>query len=151
MKPAHLVVLCIVVPEEALRTRIDRDIPQRHIGDQDPLDRLKEAAKGSRNTRTWPRVQAILQAKQGDSASQVARALGVSRCAVQAWVTAHDRGGLDACPTDLTPAARPSCRATRRPLPRADLRTLPTAPNRFVTYRRTPPYEPRYPRSASRR
>ena len=53
-----------------------------HIVDHDPLDRLQEAARGHRNTRTWPRVQAISLAKQGDSAAQIARALGASRRAV---------------------------------------------------------------------
>ena len=69
-----------------------------HIEDHDPLARLQEAAKGHRNTRTWPRVQALLLAKQGDSAAQIARSLGVSRRAVQAWATASNRGGLEALP-----------------------------------------------------
>ena len=69
-----------------------------HIEDHDPLDRLQEAAGGHRNTRTWRRVQAILLAKQGDTAAQIARALGVSRRAVQAWVAAYNRGGLEALP-----------------------------------------------------
>jgi transposase len=69
-----------------------------HIEDHDSLDRLREAARDYRNTRTWPRVQAILLAKQGDTAPQIARALGFSRRAIQAWVGAYDRGGLDALP-----------------------------------------------------
>src|SRR5262245_48347164 len=115
MKPAHPAVLCFVVAEEALRTRIDRDVPQMHIVDHDQLDRLQEADRGHRNTRTWPRVQAIILAKQGDTAARIARALGVSRRAVQAWGTAYNRGDWRHCPTDPTPAAPPSCRATRRP------------------------------------
>jgi hypothetical protein len=31
-----------------------------YIEDHDPLDRLQEAAKEYRNTRTWPRVRAII-------------------------------------------------------------------------------------------
>ena len=69
-----------------------------HIEDRDPLDRLQEAARGHRHTRTWPRVQAIILAKQGDTAAQTARALGVSRRAVQAWAAACNRGGLGALP-----------------------------------------------------
>ena len=107
MKSAHPAILCIVVAEEALRTRIDRDVPQMHIEDHDPLDRLQEAARGYRNTRTWPRVQAIILAKQGDSAAQIARALGVSRRAVQAWVTAYNRGGLEALPDRPHPGRTP--------------------------------------------
>jgi transposase len=107
MKSAHPAILCIVVAEAALRTRIDRDVPQRHIEDHDPLDRLQEAARGHRNTRTWPRMQAILLAKQGDTATQIARALGVSRRAVQAWVAAYNRGGLEALPDRPHPGRTP--------------------------------------------
>jgi transposase len=107
MKSAHPAILCIVVAEEALRTRIDRDVPPMHIEDHDPLDRLQEVAKGYRNTRTWPRVQAIILAKQGDSAAQIARALGVSRRAVQAWGTAYNRGGLGALPDRPHPGRTP--------------------------------------------
>src|SRR3954452_4312553 len=107
MKSAHPAIPCIVVVEEALRTRIDRDVPPMHIEDHDPLDRLQEAARGHRNTRTWPRVQAVLLAKQGDSAAQIARALGVSRRAVQAWVAAYNRGGLEALPDRPHPGRTP--------------------------------------------
>jgi transposase len=78
-----------------------------HIMDHDPLDRLQEAARGHRNTRTWPRVQAIILAKQGDAAPRIARALGVSRRAVQAWVAAYNRGGLEALPDRPHPGRTP--------------------------------------------
>src|SRR5262245_18397651 len=107
MKSAHPAILCIVVAEEALRTRIERDIPQMYVVDHDPLDRLQEAGRGHRNTRTWPRVQAILLAKQGDTAAQIARALGVSRRAVQAWVATYNRGGLEALPDRPHPGRTP--------------------------------------------
>src|SRR3954468_375988 len=107
MKPAHPAGPCIVVAEEALRTRIDRDVPQMYIENHDPLDHLQEAARGHRNTRTWPRVQAVILAKQGDSATQIARALGVSRRAVQAWGTAYNRGGLGALPDRPHPGRDP--------------------------------------------
>src|SRR3954471_12957830 len=107
MKSAHPAIRWIVVAEEALRTRIGRDLPQMHIEDHDPMDRLQEAAKGYRNTRTWPRVQAIILAKLGDTASQIARALGVSRRAVQAWVAAYNRAGLGALPDRPHPGGAP--------------------------------------------
>jgi transposase len=69
-----------------------------HIEDHDPLDRLQEATRQYRNTRTWPRVQAIILARLGDTAAQIARVLGVSRRAVQAWAAAYNRGGLGALP-----------------------------------------------------
>src|SRR5262249_37325192 len=37
MNSAHPAILCIVGAEEALRTGIDRDVPQMHIEDHDPL------------------------------------------------------------------------------------------------------------------
>ena len=78
------------------------------IEDHDPLDRLQEASRQFRTTRTWPRVQAIILAKQGDSARQIARALGFSRRAVQAWVAAYNTGGLDALPDRPHPGRAPT-------------------------------------------
>jgi transposase len=83
------------------------------IENHDPLDRLREAARDYRNTRTGPRVQAIILAKEGDTAPQIARALGFSRRAVQAWVAAYNQGGLDALPDRPHPGRAPI-------LPRAD-------------------------------
>jgi transposase len=79
-----------------------------HVEDHDPPDRLQEVARGYRNTRTWPRVQAVLLAKQGDTAPQIARALGVSRRAVQAWVAAYNRGGVEALPDRPHPGRAPT-------------------------------------------
>jgi transposase len=67
-----------------------------YIADHDPLERLHEAAKQRRHTPAWARVQAVLLAKQGDSAVQIARALGRSRRAIQAWIAAYNGGGLEA-------------------------------------------------------
>jgi transposase len=67
-----------------------------HVEDRDPMEHLQEVAKRCRNTRTWPRVQAVILAHQGDSAPRIARALGFSRRAVQAWVSAYNQGGLGA-------------------------------------------------------
>src|SRR3954453_8986489 len=113
MKSALLIVGRLVLPEEDSRTRIDRDIPPMYVEDRDSLERLHEAAKQFRNTRTWPRVQAVSLAKRGDTAPQIARALGVSRRAVQAWVAAYNRGGLEALPDRPHPGRAPT-------LPRAE-------------------------------
>src|SRR3954470_15741533 len=113
MKSALLIVGRLVLPEEDTRTRIDGDIPPMYVEDRDSLERLHEAAKQFRNTRTWPRVQAVSLAKRGDTAPQIARALGVSRRAVQAWVAAYNRGGLEALPDRPHPGRAPT-------LPRAE-------------------------------
>src|SRR4029077_21004237 len=55
----------------------------------------------------WPRVQALALAKQGDTAPDIARALGVSRRAVQTWVAAYNRGGLKALPDRTHPGRAP--------------------------------------------
>ncbi len=78
-----------------------------YVAERDSLERLQEAAKPCRKTRTWPRVQAVILAKQGDNAPDIARALGVSRRAVQTWVAAYNRGGLDALPDRPHPGRAP--------------------------------------------
>jgi transposase len=78
-----------------------------HVEDHDPLDRLQEAARRYRNTRTWPRVRAVILARQGDTAREIARALGFSRRAIQAWVAAYNRGGLEALPDRPHPGRAP--------------------------------------------
>jgi transposase len=108
MKAALPPLRCFVLPEEVLRTRIERAIPLMHVEDHDPRERLQEAARGYRNTRTWPRVRAILLAKQGDTAPRIARALGFRRRAVQSWVAAYSRGGLGALPDRPHPGRTPT-------------------------------------------
>jgi len=107
MKSALLLAHRFVLPEEDFRTRLDRDIPLMYVEDRDSLERLQEAAKQCRKTRAWPRVQALFLAKQGDTAPEVARALGVSRRAVQTWVATYNRGGLDALPDRTHPGRAP--------------------------------------------
>jgi transposase len=78
-----------------------------HVQDRDSMERLQEMAKPFRNTRTWPRLRAVILAKQGDTAREIARALGCSRRAVQAWVAAYNRGGLEALPDRPHPGRTP--------------------------------------------
>src|SRR4051794_59158 len=85
--------LPFVSHEEDSPTRFDTDSPPMDVAARDSMDRLQEHAKGCRNTRTWPRIQAVIPAKQGDTAPEIARVLGVSRRAVQAWVAAYNHGG----------------------------------------------------------
>src|SRR4051794_6615795 len=63
-----------------------RGSPLMHVEDRDSMERLQELAKRDRSTRIWARLQAVILAKQGDTAPEIARALGFSRRAVQAWV-----------------------------------------------------------------
>src|SRR4051812_37779681 len=98
MEPALLAAWRFVVPEEVLRTRTGGAVALMHVEDHIPLDRLQEAARRYRNTRTWPRVRAVILAQKGDTAPEIARALGFSRRAIQAWVAAYNRGGVDSLP-----------------------------------------------------
>src|SRR3982750_4484246 len=107
MKSALLIIRRFVLPEEDFQIRLDRDLPLMHVEDRDSLESLQEAAKLDRKTRAWPRVQAIVLAKQGDTAPKIARALGVSRRAVQTWVAAYNRGGVEALPDRSHPGRAP--------------------------------------------
>ena len=69
---------------------------------------LRRQAKARyRRTRTRPRVQAVILAKRGTPPRQIARALGFSRRAVQSWVAAYNRGGLEALPDRPHPGRAP--------------------------------------------
>jgi transposase len=67
-----------------------------HVEDHDSLERLQEVARQRRNSRAWTRAQAIVLAKQGETAVRIAHCLGCSRRAVQTWVAAYNGGGLEA-------------------------------------------------------
>src|SRR5512147_1349162 len=107
MKSALLPIRRFVSPEEDSRIQLDRDLSLMHIEERDSLERLQEAAKQCRKTRVWPRVQAVVLAKHGDTGPDIARALGVSRRAVQTWVSAYNRGGLEALPDRPHPGRAP--------------------------------------------
>jgi transposase len=79
-----------------------------HVEERDSMEHLQEAARQYRHTRTWPRVQAVILARQGDTAREIARALGVGTRSVQAWVTAYNRGGLEALPDRPHPGRTPT-------------------------------------------
>jgi transposase len=78
-----------------------------YVEDRDSLEGLHEAARRCRKARTWSRAQAVVLAKQGDTAPDIARALGVSRRSVQTWVAAYNRGGLEALPDRPHPGRAP--------------------------------------------
>jgi transposase len=66
------------------------------IRDHHTLDEPQRLAKAVPQRRTWLRYQAVILARQGRSAPDIARALGCSRRAVQAWVARYNRGGAPA-------------------------------------------------------
>jgi len=58
------------------------------------LEELQQLAKALTRKRIWLRYQAVVLAKQGHFAPEIARALGCSRRAVQTWVAQYNQGGL---------------------------------------------------------
>ena len=88
------------------------------------LEELQRLTKALTKKRIWLRHQAVVLAKQGHSAPAIARALGCSRRAVQAWVGRYNQGGLAALqerPRAGRPPAWPRrmCRGSRPPRGRA--------------------------------
>jgi transposase len=67
-----------------------------YVHDHHTLDELQHLAKAILKKRIWLRFQAVILALQGGSAPDIARVLGCSRRAVQAWVARYNRGGVPA-------------------------------------------------------
>ena len=66
------------------------------VQDHHSLEELQQRTKALTQKRIWLRYQAVVLAKQGHSAPEIARALGSSRRAVQTWVDHYNHGGLPA-------------------------------------------------------
>src|SRR3954471_7070765 len=75
-----------------------RGSPLMHVEDRDSMERLQGLAERDRGTRTRARLRAVIPAKEGATAPEIARALGFRRRAVRAWVAAYNRGGPEASP-----------------------------------------------------
>src|SRR5512147_341307 len=60
------------------------------------LEELQQLTKALTKKRIWLRYHAVILAKQGYSAPEIARALGCSRRAVQTWVGQYNQGGVPA-------------------------------------------------------
>ena len=65
------------------------------------LEELQRLTKALTKKRIWLRHQAVVLAKQGHSAPAIARALGCSHRAVQAWVGRYNQGGLAATAVNI--------------------------------------------------
>src|SRR6516164_6504438 len=67
-----------------------------HVENHQTLEELQRLTKPLAQKRIWLRHQAVVLAMQGQPAPAIARALGCSRRAVQAWVARYNRGGVAA-------------------------------------------------------
>ncbi len=59
------------------------------VADYHTLQQLQDLAQAIPQKRLWRRVQAVLLAKQGRTAEDIAQALGCSLRAVKNWVTQY--------------------------------------------------------------
>jgi putative transposase len=66
------------------------------VAERHSLAQLQALADPISQKRSWKRVQAVLLAKQGWTASQIAQSLGCSLRSVKNWVAQYNRGGLEA-------------------------------------------------------
>jgi transposase len=66
------------------------------VAEHHSLAQLQVLADAIPQKRSWKRVQAVILAKQGWTASHVAQSLGCSLRAVKNWVAQYNRGGVEA-------------------------------------------------------
>jgi transposase len=64
------------------------------VQDHHSLEELQQLARAITQKRIWLRYQSVVLAKQGGAATDIARTLGCSRRAVQAWVAKDNHGGV---------------------------------------------------------
>jgi transposase len=70
------------------------------------LQQLQDLAQAISDKRLWRRVQSVILAKQGRTASDISQALSCSLRAVKNWVDHYNRGGIEAL-QDRPRAGRP--------------------------------------------
>lgn len=80
------------------------------VADHHSLEQLQVLAQAIPQKRSWKRVQAVILAKQGWTASHVAQSLGCSLRSVKNWVAQYNRGGIEALREQPRPG-RPRCLA----------------------------------------
>ena len=66
------------------------------VADHHTPAQLQVLAEAIPQKRSWKRVQAVILAKRGWTASHVAQSLGCSLRSVKNWVAQYNRGGLEA-------------------------------------------------------
>jgi transposase len=66
------------------------------VADHHTAEQLQEFARPLSQKRLWRRVQAVVLAKQGRTAQDIAEALGCSLKAVKNWVSQYNAGGIEA-------------------------------------------------------
>src|SRR5215208_5149667 len=70
--------------------------PSMFVADHHPLEQLQDLTQAIPQKRIWRRAQAVVLAKRGRTAEDIADALGCSPRVVKNWVAQYNRGGLPA-------------------------------------------------------
>lgn len=65
------------------------------VEDRHGVDELRREARGQKDVRIRIRLQAIVLAKQGRTAEEIASALNASRRPVQEWVRRYNQSGVE--------------------------------------------------------
>jgi transposase len=66
------------------------------VEDHHTLEQLQNVAKSIPQNRLWRRVQAVVLAKHGRPAQDIAQTLGCSLRAVKNWIAQYNHGGIEA-------------------------------------------------------
>jgi transposase len=67
-----------------------------HVVEHEPLEELREVTRRQRRTREHNRFRAVVLAREGKTAPQIAEALGCGRRPAQEWVRRYNVGGAAA-------------------------------------------------------
>lgn len=80
-----------------------------HVEAHDTLEELERAVRTEGNGRVRDRIRAVLLARRGRTATEIASDLSVSRRAVQDWVRWYNEGGLANLPDAPRPGQPRKC------------------------------------------
>jgi transposase len=96
------------------------------VADHHTIERLQELTQAIHQKRAWRRAQAVVLAKQGRTARDIADSLGCSLKAVKNWVSQFNAGGIEALHDRARSGRPPLLDPTRYP----DLKRRLNAPPR---------------------
>ena len=105
------------------------------VADHHSLAQLQVLADAISQKRSWKRVQAVILAKQGWTASHVAQSLGCSLRSVKNWVAQYNRGGLEALREQPRPGRPRSLAPEHYPRLKRRLEAPPTEQDGVCTLR----------------
>jgi len=84
-----------------------------HVVEHEPLEELREMTRRQRRAREHLRFRAVVLAREGKTAPQIAAALGCGRRPAQEWVSRYNLGGVAALAERRHTGRRPRLAAER--------------------------------------